>query len=253
MRRLSGAPGPTRSLRDARSPRKLLASAGATCAHLLSGNAPDALFDKLFHIVIPADVPLTLGFRRWLDRMIDPDPTQRFADAAEALAELERGFLMRPMRREVPLPPDPGRPPRPAPGFHYRDPAAGRSYVFNLAIGGAAVLLTVPAVVAGFASPTPPLGGMLAMATVAAAGLLAGKWRSARDAIAAYRRWEHAVGEVTRAYAGGGLEYRYMAAGVMRDGHLRTRCAVLTRRRAGDPIAVLYDPDDPDRSRAFIG
>ncbi|TVQ95885.1 MAG: serine/threonine protein kinase [Deltaproteobacteria bacterium] len=235
-------------------PQSDLFALGATCIHLLTTDPPDHHFEKLFHIEIPADLPISVGFRRWIDRMIHPDLDQRFASAEEALNDLDTAFLMHALPRQaLLLPPDPGPAPRPLPGFHYRDPASGRSWVFSIVLTCLLSLLSLPAAVVGWTAGNPGVGILagfifLCVATIAIARVIA-----ARDAMRVYRHHGYTLGEVVRAWSDGGIEYRYLVDGVYHHGSIRSSAKRLEPLCATDPIGVLYDLSSPHVSRPFAG
>jgi eukaryotic-like serine/threonine-protein kinase len=64
---------------------------GATLLFLLTGKDPINLSqaDDL-KLRIPASIPLTSNFRKWLDRLLEPAPEDRFSSAQTALAALQQ-------------------------------------------------------------------------------------------------------------------------------------------------------------------
>ncbi len=240
---------------------------GATCAHLLTGVSPERLFGELFHIELPEDVRISLGMRQWLRRLLEPEPGRRFGSAAEALAELREGFLMQThgeSRAGVKLAPWPGRPPRPAPGFHFKDAARGQSYMFMIGLSIFAAVVTLALPVASVVVGAPVwalLGGPVALA---AALMALARVRASQQALGLYARAEYTVGEVTGAWLGEGtqggkelwsrsLAYRYYVGGRYYSGQVRTHHRGLRRLGPGDPLGILYDPERPEESMVFVG
>jgi len=240
---------------------------GATCAHLLTGRAPERLFGDLFHIELPDDVRMSLGFKQWLYRLLEPDLKRRYQTAEAALADLREGFLMRTegtARSGAKLPEWPGRPPRRRPGFHYRDPSRGISHTFAiwLSVFAAVVTLALPVTAFAVAQPVWALFGVPMM--IAATVIAVSRIRSAQDALDLYPRAEYTIGEVTRAFLGDSndaeaslerrfLEFRYVVDGTYYTGHLTTSHKTLCQLRSGDAIALLIDPDAPDKATVFVG
>jgi WD40 repeat protein/Tfp pilus assembly protein PilF len=62
---------------------------GATLVFLLTQRSPSDLPHEKSRIAFRKAVKLSAAFARWLDRMLAPEPENRFSSAAEALRELE--------------------------------------------------------------------------------------------------------------------------------------------------------------------
>jgi hypothetical protein len=240
---------------------------GATCAHLLTGVAPERMFGELFHIEIPADVRLSLGMRQWLRRLLEPDLGRRYATAADARLDLREAFLMQTWgsaRSGMQLAPWPGRPPRGPAGFHLREASRGQSHLFMIALSIFAAVVTLALPVTAFAVGAPVwalLGIPVALGATTIAG---GRIRASQRALQLYPIAEYTIGEVTGAWlgenaSGGGvnlgsrfLQYRYMVDGRYYTGHLATRQKQLRSLRHGDPIALLYDPEQPEAHQVYV-
>lgn len=63
---------------------------GATLVHVLSHVAPSELPQEGLKLAFRDSVKASAGTIDWLDRMLEPDPRQRFADAAQARAAFRR-------------------------------------------------------------------------------------------------------------------------------------------------------------------
>lgn len=81
-------------------PASDLYSLGATLVHLLSGKAPAELPAQGLRLDYHAHVAIDATLRQWLDRLLAPEPADRFASAAQALQALQRPQTLLPTRRE---------------------------------------------------------------------------------------------------------------------------------------------------------
>ncbi|QLE57441.1 serine/threonine-protein kinase [Nostoc sp. TCL26-01] len=66
---------------------------GATLIHLLTGVAPAELPQQNLRLQFTDLVNLSPGFVRWLQKLIEPAPEQRFTDARQALDTLKSGLV----------------------------------------------------------------------------------------------------------------------------------------------------------------
>jgi serine/threonine protein kinase len=66
---------------------------GATLIHLLTGTAPADLPQRNLRICFQDQVSLSPSFVRWIDKLTEPAPEQRFQNASEALSALESGIV----------------------------------------------------------------------------------------------------------------------------------------------------------------
>jgi hypothetical protein len=60
---------------------------GATLVHLLAGRSPDRLPQTRLRFDL-SGLPVSPPLRRWLERLLEPEPEERFASAGQALAAL---------------------------------------------------------------------------------------------------------------------------------------------------------------------
>lgn len=81
-------------------PASDLYSLGATLVHLLSGKPPAELPAQGLRLDYHAHVSIDAALRQWLDRLLAPEPADRFASAAQALQALQRPQTLLPTLRE---------------------------------------------------------------------------------------------------------------------------------------------------------
>lgn len=67
---------------------------GATLVHLLSHRSPDQLPQRELRIDFRGAINVSPGFERWLARMLEPAPEQRFASAQAARSALHRADVV---------------------------------------------------------------------------------------------------------------------------------------------------------------
>ena len=245
---------PPEQYAGASKPATDLFALGATCVQLLTRRPPGELFDGLHEFKIPDDLPVTLGFERVLLKLTEPEIERRYQSVDEVLADLETGFLMVPREMitgNLPIPHEIRPAPRPAPGFYLRDAYHGFSHL-------AVVILAVIAVCLSLAFPiTVMVTGEGAWAilgflgTAMTAGMAHTVSKKARNEIGVYRRGTYALGEVTGRFistssdAGTHLTYRYrIADGTFRHGCLATADRAYKTLAPGDPVGVIYLPDE---------
>jgi serine/threonine protein kinase len=70
------------------SPRSDLYALGASLVHLLSGRSPAEIPLEGLRLDFSAYINVSPGLNRWLSHLLDPDPIQRYASAAQALESL---------------------------------------------------------------------------------------------------------------------------------------------------------------------
>lgn len=73
-------------------PASDLYALGATLIHLLTGTAPADLPQQNLRICFQEQVSLKPGIKKWIEKLTEPAPEQRFKSATEALAALESGM-----------------------------------------------------------------------------------------------------------------------------------------------------------------
>lgn len=230
-----------------------LFAVGAMCVQLLTGKAPSELFEGLHQFKIPADLPVTLGFERLLLKMTEPEVGRRFQSAREVLDELRTGFLMVPkaeLTGVLPIPHEIRPAPRPFPGFFLRDAYHGRSHLFVVVMCVVGVLLTASSPILVWATGQGVFAVLGVFATFIAITLAATVTRKARTEIDVYRRGNYTLGEVTGVFWSGttdatNLTYRYRVGEGFVHGCVSTRDKYYSALSAGDPIGVVYLPEEP--------
>lgn len=231
-----------------------LFAVGAMCVQLLTGKAPSELFEGLHEFKIPADLPVTLGFERVLLRLTEPEVGRRYQNAASVLAALKTGFLMVPKNEitgALPIPYEIRPSPRPFPGFFLRDAYHGRSHLFVVLMSAFAVALTLVFPVLVWASGQGVFAVLGGFATLICGGLASSVSKKARNEINVYRRGTYTLGEVTGVFwstasdAATNLTYRYRVADDFEYGCVSTVDADYAKLAPGDPIGVVYLPDEP--------
>ena len=237
---------------------------GATCVQLLTAKAPEAFFSQLFHIEIPRETAVSIGFREWLDRMLEPDLSRRYASAPAAARDLEEAFLMGADIKdmETKLPPYPGKPPRRYPGFHYREPLKGSSRLLTACLLTLTALTTYALPVgAAIKGEVGWLSIGILIALVSTGAFLARGWK-VFSALRFFKFAESTTGELILTMRppwmrsdpwNPYLHYRYYVAGKYYRGAIKSRHKSLVERKAGDPIGILYDPKDPSRHEIYVG
>lgn len=244
---------PPEQYTGASAPGTDLFALGATCVQLLTGRPPGELYEGLHKFNIPSDLPVTLGFEKILLRLTEPELADRYASAQEVLDALNERFLMVPksaITGSLPIPHRIIPAPRPAPGFHLRDAYTGRSHL--------GVLLTCAVMVAfSFMLPLMMiLSPMLFVFSLAIPGVtMLMAWsvsKKARTEIRVYRTGTYALGEITGRFrsasssVGSHLTYRYrLEDGTYRHGSIATIDGGYRRLSPGDPVGVIYLPDEP--------
>lgn len=245
---------PPEQYTGAATPATDLFALGATCVQLLTARPPGELFDGLHKFSIPDNLPVTLGFEKILLRLTEPNVEQRFATAQEVIDELHQGFLMVPKASITGVLPIPYRiiePLRPPPGFHLRDAYTGRSHLTILLIGMIAFMLSLPLTVGQFFNGG--IGMILgAFISLTIGAMIVSFTHKSRNEIRVYRTGVYALGEVTGRFisssssVGSHLTYRYrLLDGSYRHGSLSTKDKAYRTLSPGDPIGVIYLPDEP--------
>lgn len=87
--------------RGSAGPSSDLYGVAVTLMYLLTARAPADLPQRGLRVDVRGAVSVSSGFADWLERMLEPDPNDRFASAADALAALERPSLARPFGRRL--------------------------------------------------------------------------------------------------------------------------------------------------------
>jgi hypothetical protein len=234
---------------------------GATCVELLTGRPPAELFEGIHEFRIPEDLPVTLGFERVLLEMTDPELEQRYASASEVLRDLRTGFLMVPkdaLTGDLPIPYEIRPAPRPFPGFHLRDAYTGASHLGVVLFTGLGAVLSLvfPLTVLLIGEPIWAIPGFfVSFVTCLMAWIVSEK---SRREIETYRRGVYTLGEVTGRFlsnsseTGVHLTYRYeLRAGGFAHGCLSTGDRSYRELTPGDPIGVLYLPEEPSEHVMF--
>lgn len=227
---------------------------GATCVQLLTGRPPGEMFEGLHEFRIPDDLPVTLGFEKILLKLTDPEVERRYQSAREVLDDLEDQFLMVPketLTGHLPIPHEIRPAPRPFPGFYLRDAYHGLSHLAVVLLSAIAVLLSLvfPLTVIATGQPTWSILGFFGtFVTVSMAAIVSKK---ARNELGVYRRGVYALGEVTGRFisassaSGTHLTYRYrLTDGTYEHGCVATRDKAYRQLTPGDPIGVVYLPDE---------
>ncbi|HEY9637418.1 MAG TPA: serine/threonine-protein kinase [Coleofasciculaceae cyanobacterium] len=75
-------------------PASDLYALGATLIHLLTGISPADLPQRNLRICFQDRVSLTPRFVRWIEKLTEPAPEQRFQNASSALSALESGIVL---------------------------------------------------------------------------------------------------------------------------------------------------------------
>jgi serine/threonine protein kinase len=75
-------------------PASDLYALGATLIHLLTGTAPADLPSRNLRICFEDQVSLSPGMVRWIHKLTEPAPEERFQSASEALSALESGMAL---------------------------------------------------------------------------------------------------------------------------------------------------------------
>ena len=226
---------------------------GATCVQLLSGRPPAELFEGVHSLVIPEDLPVTLGFERVLMRLTEGEVTRRYQDAASALREVRARFLMIPraaITGALPIPIALPPPPRRSPNFHLRDAYLGMSHlgVMTLSALGFLGTLILPVVLL----VTWQLAWLVLalFLSVSAGAMMLPLWRSALADLEVYREGVYTIGEVTGRFLSDGashLTYRFRVGEGFVHGSLATRDEAYRKLGVGDPLGVLHLSDAPER------
>lgn len=226
---------------------------GASCVQLLTGTPPGELFEGVHSFKLPNDLPVTMGFETILLKMTEPEVSKRYKSATEVLEDLDKGFLMVPKEAvtgNLPIPYEIRPAPRNFPGFYLRDAYHGMSHlmVVILAVTFVLVVLVFPisAIVMGNA-----LWSILGFfAFFAAAGMAVSVSNKARTEIGVFRRGTYTLGEVTGRFLSTSadhatnLTYRYRVGDRFEHGCISTRDKAYRLLTPGDPIGVLYLPDE---------
>jgi len=226
---------------------------GATCVQLLAGTPPGELFEGIHEFRLPGDLPVTVGFEKILLRLTEPDVEDRYGSAGEVLEELSAQFLMVPKETTTGLLPIPYqiRPaPRPFPGFYLRDAYHGFSHlaVVLLAALGVALSLVFPITVIATGQPAWAIMGFFG--TLVAILMAVQVSRKPRTEIGVYRRGVYTLGEITARFistssdVGAHLTYRYRVGDGFQYGCVSTRDAAYSALSLGDPVGVIYLPDE---------
>jgi hypothetical protein len=228
---------------------------GATCVQLLTRRPPGELFDGLHEFRIPDDLPVTLGFERLLLKLTEPEVELRYQSASEVLDELNQGFLMVPREAitgALPIPHEIVPAPRPPPGFHLRDAYHGFSHLAVVLLASMGIVLSFAFPVAALTSTQPAWAFVGFFGTVMTGAMAAAVSKKARNEISVYRGGTYALGEVTGRFlstssaAGTHLTYRYrIADGTYQHGCIATVDKAYRELCPGDPVGVIYLPDEP--------
>jgi hypothetical protein len=217
---------------------------GATLVQLLTGREPHELFSGIHEFRLPSE-----------------DVDRRYPSAQAVLDDLGDQFLMVPKRTvagALPIPHEIRPAPRPFPGFRLRDAYHGRSHLAVLLIAIFGVLLTTIFPLSLIAlnqaawAPLGVLGGLASLSMATAVSV------RARREIGVYRQGIYTLGEVTGRFLSisnidaesmpclANLTYRYPVGDGFRHGCLSTTDKAYTALSPGDPVGVVYLPDDPD-------
>jgi hypothetical protein len=226
---------------------------GASCVQLLTGTPPGELFEGIHSFKLPNDLPVTLGFERILLKMTEPEVGRRYQSAQEVLDDLDRGFLMVPKEAvtgTLPIPYAIRPAPRNFPGFYLRDAYHGMSHMMVVILSITFVLLVCvfPITVIVTGSPVWAIPGGLAVASAGA--IAAAVSRKARTEIGVFRRGTYTLGEITGRFLSTSadhatnLTYRYRVGDRFEHGCISTRDKGYRMLTPGDPIGVLYLPDE---------
>lgn len=82
-------------------PASDLYALGATLIHLLTGVPPSELLQQDLRLLFADRVNLSPGFIRWLNKLTEPAPEQRFSSARQALDALKSGLAIKPVTQKV--------------------------------------------------------------------------------------------------------------------------------------------------------
>lgn len=228
---------------------------GATLVQLLTRTPPGELFEGLHHFRIPEDLPVTLGFERMLLKLTEPEVRERYQKATDVMADLEKHFLMVPkssITGLLPIPHDILPAPRPFPGFFLRDAYHGWSHLLILIVAIVSVVLVgvFPIALYFSAGVWMAIPGIFAvLIATATASVLT---RKARTEINVYRRGTYTLGEVTGVFwsdaasSHTNLTYRYRVGDGFKHGSISTVDKAYTSLSAGDPVGVIYLPEEPE-------
>lgn len=230
-----------------------LFAVGATCVQLLTGKPPSELFEGLHQFKIPADLPVTLGFEHILLKLTEPELERRFQAATDVLEQLELKFLMVPKAEvvgELPIPHEIRPAPRPYPGFFLRDAYHGRSHLSVILMCALGVILTAIFPVVVLVTGQPAFAVLGGFALVICVAMAVNVTRKARNEIDVYRRGDYALGEITGTFWSNNsdntnLTYRYRVGNGFRHGYVSTTDKVYAVLTPGDPIGVIYLPENP--------
>ena len=228
---------------------------GATCVQMLTGRPPGELFDGLHKFNIPDDLPVTLGFEKILLKLTEPEIEQRYQSARRVIDDLDEQFLMVPKESLVGHLPIPHRirpAPRPTPGFYLRDAYHGLSHLAVVLLCVIAVLVSLAFPITVLATGQPAWAILGFFGTAMTAGMAIAVSAKARNEISVYQRGTYALGEITGRFqstssdAGTHLTYRYeLIDGTYRHGSIATRDKAYRTLTPGDPVGVIYLPDEP--------
>jgi hypothetical protein len=226
---------------------------GASCVQLLTGTPPGELFEGIHSFKLPSDLPVTLGFERILLKMTEPEVTRRYTSAQAVIDDLDRGFLMVPkdaVTGGIPIPYEIRPAPRNFPGFYLRDAYHGMSHLLVVILALTFTLLVfvfpISAIVMGNAVWS--ILGFFAVA--AAAAMAAAVSKKARTEIGVFRRGTYTLGEITGRFLSSSadhatnLTYRYRVGHRFEHGCVSTRDKGYRLLTPGDPIGVLYLPEE---------
>lgn len=246
---------PPEQYAGASKPATDLFALGATCVQLLTGRPPGELFEGLHKFTIPDDLPVTLGFEKILLRLTEPEVDQRYQSAQTVLDDLEQRFLMVPkesLTGHLPIPHRIRPSPRPTPGFYLRDAYHGFSHLAVVVLSVIAVLLSLAFPLTVIATNQPAWAFLGFFGTAMTLGMAASVSQKARNEISVYRAGNYALGEITGRFkstssnAGTNLTYRYrISDGTYRHGCLATADKAYRTLTPGDPVGVIYLPDEP--------
>lgn len=243
-------------------PASDLFSTGATLVHALTGKPPDVHFDGQFAIRLPEDLGVSAGLRGLLETLLAVDPADRPASAREALRLLDGALLDGvPERRLAALPPDPGNAPRSMRLF--RNPQDGRLVHRGVLLWTLVGSFGLALIALGGMAHGPLIGPGIAWTLVAGFEWV-GRWRNIRPLLRRLTHHELALGElqgITRypdltTISGEEalcLHYRFQHRGRLYRGTFASFAPAVDDFEPGDPIRVLFDPDNPGDNMPYFG
>ena len=241
-------------------PRSDLFGLGATMLHALSHTHPSELLDGL-RLQIPDDVAVSPKLRRILERLIEPNPSDRFesADAALAALSAEEAAPPRAVAKR-----EPTELAVTADAFVALAPAARplpagtRALLHARSVRANGPLLLLPILGILLSIGMFRLGGLVVGLTVAVVGMvwpIAHLFKRRAGAILAYQNGPAAKGHVLEAEVGEVetlVTYRVRHQGVAIDGRLRIQTGKAPTPEAGDAVVAFFDSAKPQHHIAML-